>query len=124
KRKEQNKDEFGLIEINCFEDGDNKFNIEIKDDGKGLNKEHIVKKALNKNLVTEGDISKMNDKEKLGIIFFPNFSTKENVTEISGRGVGMDVVKKNVEQIGGQVHLESEEGKGVTFRIKLNKAST
>jgi two-component system chemotaxis sensor kinase CheA len=74
--------------------------------------------------VTEGEISKMNDEEKLGIIFFPNFSTKENVTEISGRGVGMDVVKKNIEQIGGQLHLETEEGKGTTFRIKLNKAST
>ena len=123
-RKENKKEEFGFIEINCFEDGDSKFNIEIKDDGKGLNKDLLVERAIDKNLVTEGDISKMNDEEKLGLIFLPNFSTKENVTEISGRGVGMDVVKKNIEQIGGSLSLESNEGKGTTFRIKLDKISS
>ncbi|MDC0254304.1 ATP-binding protein [Bacteriovoracales bacterium] len=118
-RKSLNKEDFGVIDIKCFLDNDNKLNVEIKDDGKGINQDLIVEKALSKNFVTQDEVDKMSEVEKLNIIFLPNFSTKENVTEISGRGVGMDVVKKNIEKIGATIDLETSVGDGTTFTIKL-----
>ena len=119
KRKKSNKEDFGLIGINCFMSNDNKLNLEIKDDGKGINPDFIIEKALSKKFVTKEQVDKMSDLEKLNIIFLPNFSTKENVTEISGRGVGMDVVKKNLEKIGASIDLKTAVGEGTTFTIKL-----
>ena len=119
KRRKSNKEDFGLIGINCFMGNDNKLNLEIKDDGKGINPDFIIEKALSKKFVTKEQIDKMSDLEKLNIIFLPNFSTKENVTEISGRGVGMDVVKKNLEKIGASIDLKTAVGEGTTFTIKL-----
>tara|TARA_Y100001954_G_scaffold124691_1_gene133869 strand:+ start:4280 stop:8236 length:3957 start_codon:yes stop_codon:yes gene_type:complete len=118
-RKLLNKDEYGNIEIKCYRNEKYQFVLEIRDDGRGILKETIIKKAIEQEFYTETDIKLMSDEEKLNIVFLPNFSTKENVTEISGRGIGMDVVKKNVEKINAEINLETEEGKGTTFKISL-----
>jgi two-component system chemotaxis sensor kinase CheA len=93
--------------------------IEIVDDGGGLNTDKIVQKALSKGLITPDQAKSMSDKEKANLIFLPGLSTAEQVTDVSGRGVGMDVVKSNLDQLGGQVDIETARGKGTTIRIKL-----
>ncbi|MDF2947275.1 MAG: chemotaxis protein CheA [Bacillales bacterium] len=90
----------------------------IKDDGKGLNKEKILAKAMENGLLTK-PAEEMVDREIFNLIFLPGFSTKEAVTEYSGRGVGMDVVTKNIEAVGGSIHVESIENEGSTFTIKI-----
>ena len=90
----------------------------VKDDGKGLNKDKILKKAIENGLVVK-QASEMTDKEIYNLIFLPGFSTKEKVTEFSGRGVGMDVVTKNIEAIGGSVSVDSLQGKGSTITLKI-----
>jgi len=93
--------------------------IEIVDDGAGLNSEKIVAKALSRGLISPDQAKSMSDKEKANLIFLPGLSTAEQVTDVSGRGVGMDVVKSNLDQLGGQVDIETERGRGTTIRIKL-----
>jgi two-component system chemotaxis sensor kinase CheA len=93
--------------------------IEIVDDGGGLNTDKIVQKALSKGLITPDQANSMSDKEKANLIFLPGLSTAEQVTDVSGRGVGMDVVKSNLDQLGGQVDIDTARGKGTTIRIKL-----
>jgi len=93
--------------------------IEIEDDGRGLNLDSIAKRALSKGLITEEQMISMSDNEKTNLIMLPGFSTAEEVTDISGRGVGMDVVKTNLDHLGGQIDLLSEVDKGTTIRIKL-----
>ncbi len=93
--------------------------IEIVDDGAGLNTDKIVQKALSKGLITPDQAKSMSDKEKANLIFLPGLSTAEQVTDVSGRGVGMDVVKSNLDQLGGQVDIETARGRGTTIRIKL-----
>ena len=93
--------------------------IEIVDDGGGLNTDKIVAKALSRGLISPDQAKSMSDKEKANLIFLPGLSTAEQVTDVSGRGVGMDVVKSNLDQLGGQVDIETERGKGTTIRIKL-----
>lgn len=93
--------------------------IEIVDDGAGLNTDKIVAKALSRGLITPDQAKSMSDKEKANLIFLPGLSTAEQVTDVSGRGVGMDVVKSNLDQLGGQVDIETERGRGTTIRIKL-----
>jgi two-component system chemotaxis sensor kinase CheA len=93
--------------------------IEIVDDGRGLNTEKIVEKALAKGLISPDHAKNMSDKEKANLIFLPGLSTAEQVTDVSGRGVGMDVVKSNLDQLGGQVDIETARGRGTTIRIKL-----
>ncbi|KNY27293.1 putative CheA signal transduction histidine kinase [Pseudobacteroides cellulosolvens ATCC 35603 = DSM 2933] len=92
--------------------------IIVKDDGRGLNKEKILQKAIDNGLIqdTNKDIS---DREVFSMIFLPGFSTKENVTEFSGRGVGMDVVSNNIEKIGGAVNVDSTVGEGTTMTIRI-----
>ncbi len=94
-------------------------NIEIKDDGRGIDAEKIVNKAIAKGLITEEQAKGMNEKEKLNLIFLPGLSTAEKISDVSGRGVGMDVVKSNLDKLGGQVDIETEKDKGTTIRIKL-----
>ncbi|WP_457571450.1 hybrid sensor histidine kinase/response regulator [Desulfovulcanus sp.] len=94
-------------------------NIEIIDDGRGMDVEKIVRKAIDKGLVTEEQLSNMSEKDKLNLIFLPGLSTAEKVSDISGRGVGMDVVKNNLDKLGGQVEIETELNKGTSIRIKL-----
>ena len=93
--------------------------IEIVDDGRGLNTDRIVEKAVDRGLISPDQAKSMSDKEKANLIFLPGLSTAEQVTDVSGRGVGMDVVKSNLDQLGGQVDIETASGKGTTIRIKL-----
>lgn len=93
--------------------------IEISDDGKGLDGEVLAEAAINKGLITAEQAQVMSDKEKVNLILLPGFSTAKEVTDVSGRGVGMDVVKTNLDQLGGQVDIISEVGQGTTISIKL-----
>lgn len=93
--------------------------IEIIDDGKGLDGEALGEAAVNKGLLTAEQVQVMSDKEKINLILLPGFSTAKEITDVSGRGVGMDVVKTNLDQLGGQVDLISEVGVGTTISIKL-----
>jgi two-component system, chemotaxis family, sensor kinase CheA len=93
--------------------------IEITDDGGGLDGERIRKKALEKGLITAEQASRMGEREAVNLIFLPGFSTAEKVTNVSGRGVGMDVVKTNIEKIGGTVDVQSKAGAGTTVRMKI-----
>jgi two-component system chemotaxis sensor kinase CheA len=93
--------------------------IEIQDDGKGIDPDKIASKALSKNIVSEFQIAGMTDREKIRLVFAPGFSTAESISNISGRGVGMDVVKTNIEKIGGTVELDSVVNHGTTVRMTL-----
>jgi two-component system chemotaxis sensor kinase CheA len=112
------KDETGKITLNAFHEGGH-IVIEIADDGKGLAIDKIRAKALANGLATESDLASMSDQQILQFIFKAGFSTAEKVTAVSGRGVGMDVVRTNIEKIGGTVDLQSEVGKGSKFTIKI-----
>ncbi|MEP9410165.1 MAG: chemotaxis protein CheA [Candidatus Brocadia sp.] len=106
----------GFVRLNAFHRGGN-IVIEIEDDGKGLSKEKIMKKAIEKGLIEEG--ASLSDQQIYNLIFAAGFSTAEKVTDVSGRGVGMDVVKKNVERLRGKVEISTVEGKGTKISIKL-----
>jgi two-component system chemotaxis sensor kinase CheA len=106
----------GRVRIEAYQQSGNVY-IEIGDDGKGLDREKIVAKAIQNGRVAPEQV--MTDEEVHALIFQPGFSTAAKVTEVSGRGVGMDVVKRNVESLGGTITIHSERGKGTRFRIKL-----
>ena len=92
--------------------------ITISDDGRGLNTESILKKARNTGILTKPE-SEYSEKEIFNLIMLPGFSTNTEVTEYSGRGVGMDVVRKNIEKVGGTISIDSKAGQGTTFTIKI-----
>jgi len=117
-REEKGKPRSGSIALRAFHESGQVI-IEIEDDGKGLNREVLVQKAIDKGLISEEQAAVMSDKEKTGLIMMPGFSTAETITDVSGRGVGMDVVKTNLDQLGGEVELISEVDHGTTVRIKL-----
>lgn len=108
----------GCLTLRAFHEG-GQVNIEISDDGAGLNRDRILQKAIERGLVTADHATRMADSEVLGMIFLPGFSTAQKITNVSGRGVGMDVVKTNVEKIGGAVDVQSKPGQGTTVRIKI-----
>ncbi|SHH83034.1 chemotaxis protein CheA [Clostridium grantii] len=116
-RISKNKDEVGTIILEAKNSGNNVL-VVIKDDGRGLNKEKILKKARENNILVKKE-SDMSDTEIYNLILLPGFSTKENITEFSGRGVGMDVVTKNLEAVGGSVSVDSVENKGSTITLKI-----
>jgi two-component system chemotaxis sensor kinase CheA len=93
--------------------------IEVSDDGAGIPMERVLKKAIERNLVTEEQAAGMSEREALQLIFLPGFSTATAVTTVSGRGVGMDVVRANVEKVGGSVEVESHRGAGTTLRLRV-----
>lgn len=93
--------------------------VEIADDGKGINARKVGESAVAKGLITSEKLRSLSEQDKMALIFLPGLSTAEKVTDISGRGVGMDVVKTNLDRLGGKVEIKSEPGKGSTFRIKL-----
>lgn len=97
----------------------NKVVIEIKDDGRGVNVEKIKMKALSAGLLSENEIKQLNDEQIMNLIFLPGFSTGDKVTELSGRGIGLDVVQSKITQLEGKVSIRSEIGKGATLRIEL-----
>lgn len=112
------KSESGHIRLNAYHEGGHII-IEIADDGKGIDADKIRAKAIEKNVVSATDAANMSDQQILQLIFKAGFSTAEKVTSVSGRGVGMDVVKTNIEKIGGTVDLTSQVGKGSVFKIKI-----
>ena len=113
------KDEMGVIEIECLKKSESILQIILKDDGGGIDINRICEKAIKNNVMTKDDLINMSDKDKMELIFLPNFSTKEEVSEISGRGVGMDVVKKNIEILGAELEVVSNKDKGTQFIIEL-----
>ncbi len=115
-RLDNNKPEVGTIRLNAFHEGGN-ICITVEDDGRGLNRDKIVAKAVKQGLIGEND--KLSDDQIWPLIFRPGFSTAEKVTDVSGRGVGMDVVKRNIEALGGTVSIKTVTGKGTTFTLKL-----
>lgn len=117
-RKATGKPEMGTITLNAYHEGGHII-IEIKDDGKGLNMERIRNKCIENGLCSESELEGMSDQQIQQFIFKAGFSTAEKVTSVSGRGVGMDVVRTNIEKIGGTIELKSVEGKGSTFTIKI-----
>ncbi len=112
------KNPTGKVVLNAYHQGGH-INIEISDDGKGLSTEKIKKKILEKELATPDELEEMTTKQIQQFIFNASFSTAEKVTSVSGRGVGMDVVRSNIEKIGGSIEMRSEEDVGTTFTIRI-----
>lgn len=111
-----NKSKAGQVDIKAYHEG-NSLVIEVRDDGKGINADVIKKKAISKGIISEN--SNLSDQEIVQLIFHAGFSTKEVVSEVSGRGVGMDVVKTNIEKLSGQVKVDTKVGEGSVFKIVL-----
>ncbi|WP_404423116.1 chemotaxis protein CheA [Nibricoccus sp. IMCC34717] len=118
RRAEVGKPAEGLICMRAYHES-SQVNIEIADDGAGLNIERIRAKALEKGLITAEQAGRLSEREVIALIFLPGFSTAEKITNVSGRGVGMDVVKTNIEKIGGSVDVQSNAGEGTVFRLKI-----
>lgn len=112
------KPEVGSIFLDAYQDGNNVV-IEVRDDGAGINIEKVKRKAVEKGHVTAEQAEKMSDKEAIDLLFKPSFSTAEQISDISGRGVGLDVVRTNVEALGGSIEAKTELGVGSTFTIRL-----
>lgn len=117
-RRKAGKDPVGRMRLHAFHEG-GQVTVEISDDGAGLDLERIRRKAIERALVTAEQGARMTDGQVFNLIFLPGFSTAEKVTNVSGRGVGMDVVKTNVEKIGGVVDVQSQRGEGTTVRMKI-----
>lgn len=117
-RQAAGKARAGRIELKAYHDA-GQVNIEITDDGNGLDADKIADKALEKGMISSEQHKTMSRKEKMALILLPSLSTAEKITDVSGRGVGMDVVKSNIDQLGGQIDLDSEPGRGTTVKIKL-----
>ncbi len=117
-RESSGKNPEGLLSIKAYHEG-GQVVIEISDDGNGINSSRVKNKAVEKGIMSREEIDSLSLNKVQALIFHPGFSTAEQVTNISGRGVGMDVVKSNIEKIGGEVEVHSDEGKGTTFRLKI-----
>lgn len=119
KREERNKLRKGIVKISAYHSGSFIF-IRIQDDGKGIDTEFIRNKAIEKGIVSPD--KHLTKKEIFDLIFIPGFSTAESLTQVSGRGVGMDVVKRKITELRGQVEIDSEKGLGTSFTIKLHQS--
>lgn len=117
-RRKAGKPEEGTIQLRAFHSGNHVF-IEVKDDGAGINKEKVLKKALERGIVSQAAAETMTDKQIHELLFASGFSTADVISDISGRGVGLDVVKSKIESLGGSVAVDSVRGKGTTFLIQL-----
>jgi len=117
-RQSAGKPPRGSIRLNAYHDGDQVV-IEVSDDGKGLNRDKIIRRAIERGLLTAEAAAQLNELESLQLIFAPGLSTADEITEISGRGVGLDVVKSSLDALKGSVELESVPGRGTTFRLMV-----
>ena len=117
-RKERGKPEEGSIFLDAYQDGNNVV-IEVRDDGNGIDVEAVKNKALERGTITEEQANQMSDKEIINLLFLPSFSTAKQVSDISGRGVGLDVVKSKIESLSGEVDVKSQLGVGSTWTIRL-----
>lgn len=118
-RSDAGKDEEGQLSLSAYHQGGS-IVIEIQDDGRGIDRNKVFEKAVSKGLVpADTNAQSMSDSEVFNMIFLPGFSTAEKVTDLSGRGVGMDVVRRNIEALRGKIEIESVLGSGTTFRLRL-----
>jgi two-component system chemotaxis sensor kinase CheA len=117
-RKEKGKNPAGKIELKAYQKG-SEILIEVKDDGAGIDAEQIGNKALEKGIVSEEELEQLEKRDILDFVFHPGFSTASEVTDVSGRGVGMDIVRNTVKKLDGQISIESEFGSGSSFIISL-----
>lgn len=117
-RLKAGKNQTGSIYLDAYQDGNNVV-IEVRDDGGGINVDKIKKKSIDKGLITEEQAQRMSDKDIIDILFQPGFSTSEQVSDISGRGVGLDVVKTKIEALGGEIEAKTKLGEGSNFIIRL-----
>ncbi len=117
-RSGRGKPETGSIFLNAYQEGNNVI-IEVGDDGNGIDVEAVRQKIIERNFIPEDQALQMNDKEVIDVLFDPGFSMAKQVTDISGRGVGLDVVKSNIEQLGGDVEVKTKLGEGSTFIVRL-----
>ena len=117
-RIERGKPEVGTIFLNAFQEGNNVI-IEVGDDGNGIDVEAVRSKAIERGAITEEQAESMSQKEIVNLLFMPSFSMAKKITDISGRGVGLDVVKSNIEQLGGDVEVKTKLGEGTTFTVRL-----
>jgi two-component system chemotaxis sensor kinase CheA len=115
-RRKRSKPETGTIWIRTSHQG-GQVHLEISDDGRGIDPQLILSKAFEKGLVTEDQLEALTDKQKINLIFLPGFSTAEQITDISGRGVGMDVVKTNIGRLRGQIEIDSVKGEGTRVHL-------
>ena len=112
------KPEVGSIYLDAYQDGNN-VTIEVRDDGAGINIEKVRKKAIEKGSITEQQAETMSEKEFIDLLFRPSFSTADKISDVSGRGVGLDVVKTKIESLGGSIEARTVKGEGSTFTIQL-----
>ncbi|MBT2657804.1 chemotaxis protein CheA [Bacillus sp. ISL-18] len=117
-RQATDKPEEGLILLKAYHGGNHVF-IEVRDDGKGINREKVLTKAIERGVVTQEEAKTLTDQQVNGLILASGFSTADKISDISGRGVGLDVVKIKIESLGGVITIDSSEGQGSTFRIQL-----
>lgn len=117
-RVKMGKPEVGSIFLDAYQDGNNVV-IEVRDDGRGIDLDKVKNKALEKGTITEEQAETMSENDILGLLFRPSFSTAEKITDVSGRGVGLDVVKSKIEGLGGEIECKTVLGEGSTFTIRL-----
>jgi two-component system chemotaxis sensor kinase CheA len=117
-RAQRGKPEVGTIFLNAYQEGNNVI-IQVGDDGNGIDVEAVKNKAIERGIITQEQAETMTQKEALGLLFVPSFSMAKKITDISGRGVGLDVVKNNIEQLGGDVEVTTTLGEGSKFTVRL-----
>ncbi|MCJ8006285.1 chemotaxis protein CheW [Lederbergia wuyishanensis] len=117
-RRTNGKPETGKIQLKAYHSGNHVF-IEILDDGAGINRNKVIDKAISKGIISQNEAAELTDTKAFELIMAPGFSTAETISDISGRGVGLDVVKSKIQSLGGTVSIDSVEGKGSTFSIQL-----
>ncbi len=117
-RLEKGKPEVGSIFLKAFQEGNNVI-IEVGDDGNGIDVDAVREKAIERGVITEEQAESMSQKEIINLLFLPSFSMAKKITDISGRGVGLDVVKSNIEALGGDVEVKTDKGEGTTFTVRL-----
>ena len=117
-REKKGKPPKGVLSIKAYNEG-NQIIVEIFDDGKGINVQAVKEKVKEKGLMSENELNGLSARETMGLVFIPGLSTAKKVSNVSGRGVGMDVVKTNIEKMNGQVYIDSEEGKWTRLTLKL-----
>jgi len=117
-RADAGKPRRGVIKLNAYQEG-NSIVIEVIDDGKGIDYDVIAQKAVEKGLLSQEAVDALSQAERTMLIFMPGFSTAEEISSVSGRGVGMDVVRTNIEKLKGQIEIDSEKGKGTRLKIRI-----
>jgi len=117
-RLERGKSPVGVLSLSAYQQGDNIL-VTVEDDGRGIDLDKIREKALEKNLLGQEDLERLNERELLNLIFYPGFTTVETVTDLSGRGIGMDVVRNNVTRLNGSIDISTAPGRGTRISLRL-----